>query len=70
MKKNVSSIDKTVRIVLAAVFGVLYFTGMVTGLLGYVLLVLGAVFLATALINFCPIYALLGLSTRSADGSK
>ena len=70
MKKNISSIDKTVRIVLAVVFGVLYFTGMVTGLLGYILLVLGAVFLATALINFCPIYALLGLSTRPSSENK
>lgn len=63
MKKNMGSADKIIRIILAAVFAVLYFTGTVTGTLGVVLLVLGGVFLATSLISFCPLYALVGLNT-------
>ncbi len=63
MKKNMGSIDRVVRVVLAIIFGVLYFTGTVTGTFGLVLLVLGGVFLATSLISFCPIYAVVGLST-------
>ena len=63
MKKNMGSADKVIRIILAAVFAVLYFTGTVTGTLGMVLLVLGGVFLATSFISFCPLYTLVGLST-------
>lgn len=63
MKVNVGSVDRIVRIVLAAIFAALYFTGTVTGILGIVLLVLGAIFVVTSLVRFCPIYAIVGLST-------
>jgi hypothetical protein len=63
MKQNVGSTDKIIRIVAAVVFAALYFTGTVTGTVGMVLLVLGGIFLATSLISFCPIYAILGMST-------
>lgn len=63
MKKNVGSTDKVIRILLAIVFAALYFTNTVTGTLGLVLLVLGAIFLLTSLIGFCPIYRIVGLST-------
>lgn len=63
MKKNVGSIDRWVRIILALVFAGLYFGGVVTGTVGIVLLVLGGVFLVTGLMNWCGLYALVGLST-------
>ena len=63
MKKNMGTIDRVARIVIALVFAALYFTGTVTGTLGIVLLVLGGVFVATSLISFCPLYTLFGLST-------
>ncbi|HQW86642.1 MAG TPA: DUF2892 domain-containing protein [Flavobacteriales bacterium] len=63
MKKNVGTIDRIVRILLALVFGYLYFSGTVTGLVGTVLLVLGGIFVLTALLGTCPIYSALGMST-------
>lgn len=57
------SADKIIRILLAVVFSVLYFTGTVSGTWGVVLLVLGAVFLLTSLISFCPLYAPFGINT-------
>lgn len=63
MKKNVGSADRVIRVLLAIVFAVLYFTETVTGTLGTVLLVLGGIFLATSLIGFCPIYRIIGMST-------
>ncbi len=63
MKKNMSSADRIIRVLLAAVFAVLYFTGTVTGTLGLVLLVLGGVFVLTSLVSFCPLYAIVGVST-------
>ena len=56
------SADRVIRILLAAVFAALYFTGTVSGTLGYVLLGLGGVFVLTSLVSFCPLYALVGLS--------
>lgn len=63
MKKNMGSTDRVIRIVLAVVFSVLYFTKTVTGTTGLVLLVLGGVFLATSLVSFCPLYRLFGINT-------
>lgn len=67
MKKNMGSTDKTIRLLLAAVFAVLFFTGMVSGVLGYILLALAAIFAITSAIGFCPIYALVGLNTCPAE---
>lgn len=63
MKKNMGSADRIIRIILAAVFAYLYFSGTVTGTLGIVLLVLGGVFLLTSLVSSCPLYSLVGIST-------
>ena len=57
--------DRIIRVLLAVVFGALYFTGTVTGTLGIVLLILGAVFLATSAISFCPLYKIVGIKTCS-----
>jgi hypothetical protein len=63
MKKNMGTSDKAIRIIIAAVFAALYFTGTVTGTLGIVLLVVGGVFLFTSVISFCPLYTLLNINT-------
>ncbi|MCL4274206.1 MAG: DUF2892 domain-containing protein [Anaerolineales bacterium] len=63
MKRNMSDIDRIVRVVIAALFAYLYFGGVVTGTLGIVLLVLGVVFLLTSVVSFCPLYSLFKLST-------
>jgi hypothetical protein len=63
MKQNMGSIDRILRIIVAAVFGILYFNGIVTGTLGIVLLVLGGVFVLTSLAGFCPLYRIFGINT-------
>ncbi|MDD3004759.1 DUF2892 domain-containing protein [Flavobacterium sp.] len=63
MKKNMGTLDKSIRVILAAVFAYLYFNGMVKGTLGYVLLAFGTIFLLTSLVSFCPLYPLLGINT-------
>ena len=63
MKKNMGNTDRIIRIIAAIIFSVLYFTGTVTGTVGLVLVILGAVFLATSFISFCPLYTLVGINT-------
>jgi len=63
MKKNMGNADRIVRILIAAVVAVLYFTHVITGVLGIVLLVIAAVFVLTSLVSFCPLYTLVGLDT-------
>ncbi len=63
LNKNMSTADRIIRLVVAAVLAALYFTGIVGGTLGIILLVLGGVFVLTSIFSFCPLYALFGLST-------
>jgi hypothetical protein len=64
MKQNMGTADRIIRIVVAALFAFLYFSGTVAGALGIVLLVLAVVFLATSVIAFCPLYLPFKISTR------
>jgi hypothetical protein len=64
MKKNVGTIDKVIRILIAVVMVVLYFTHMISGVLAIILLAVSVIFIATAFLSFCPIWFALGLSTR------
>ncbi len=66
MKKNMGNTDRIIRIILAAIVAVLYFTNIIPGTLGIVLLVLAGVFVVTSFVSFCPLYALVGLNTCPA----
>ncbi len=63
MKKNMGAVDKTIRIIVAVVIALLYFTKVINGTLAIVLLVFAVVFLLTSFISFCPLYTLLGINT-------
>lgn len=63
MKTNMGSVDRIARLVIAAIIAALYFTNIITGTIGIVLLVLAGVFLLTSFIGFCPLYILFGFNT-------
>jgi hypothetical protein len=63
MKKNMGSADRIIRVIIAAVLITLYFTGILTGTLGIVLVGLSVIFVLTSLVSFCPLYLPFGLST-------
>ena len=63
MKKNMGNSDRIIRFIIAAVIGVLYYTGTISGTLGIVLLVLAGVFVLTSFVSFCPLYVPFGIST-------
>lgn len=63
MKKNMGTADKAIRILIAVVIAVLYFTNVISGTLAVVLGILAVVFIITSFISFCPLYLPLGIST-------
>ena len=65
MVKNMGTLDRILRIVFAIVVAALYFSGVITGTLGVILLIAGGVFLLTSIVSFCPLYALFGIKTCS-----
>lgn len=64
MKKNMGSIDRAIRIVVAIVLIALYATGVITGVWGIVSLVLAVVFILTSLVSTCPLYLPFGIRTN------
>jgi hypothetical protein len=63
MKKNMGGADRVIRVIIAAIIAVLYFTKVIPGTLGIVLLALAGIFVLTSLISFCPLYAPFGINT-------
>jgi hypothetical protein len=67
MKKNMGTIDKVIRILVAIVVLVLYFTHVITGTLAIILLIVAGIFVVTSLFGFCPLYLPFGLSTKGKE---
>jgi len=63
MKKNMGTADRIIRVIIAAIIAILYFTGILSGTLGIVLLIAAGIFVLTSLVSFCPLYAPFGLKT-------
>ena len=63
MKKNMGSVDKTIRLILAVIFIALSLLGVVSGALEIVLLVLATIFALTSIIGSCPLYLPFGINT-------
>jgi hypothetical protein len=70
MKRNMGTIDRIVRVVVAIIILVLHFTGVISGTLAIILLILSAVFILTSFISVCPLYLPFGISTRKLSTNK
>jgi hypothetical protein len=64
MSKNMGIADRVIRILVAIVIGILYFTDRIGGVLAIILGVVAVVFLLTSLVGSCLAYGPLKLSTR------
>jgi hypothetical protein len=65
MKKNMAIVDRIGRVVLVALVAVLYLTHVLSPVAAVILGILAVVFLLTSIVGTCPIYMLLGISTKS-----
>ena len=65
MKKNVGSIDKIVRIIIAVVAGYFAYNGnFESEIIGYVLWAVAGIMLATSLLGTCPLFSIFGINTN------
>lgn len=56
-------LDRLIRLVVAVVLTVLYYTGIISGTIGIVALIVALVFTITSLVSFCPLYSVFGFKT-------
>ena len=68
MIQNVGSADKIIRLVLGVGLGAWVITGIgQASTLSYVGLAVSVILIATALINFCPLFRIFGISTKKSQ---
>ena len=65
--KNMGTIDRIIRIVIAIVIAILYFAGIVSGTLAIILLVIAGIFILTSLVSTCPLYLPFGIKTCKVE---
>lgn len=56
MRQNMGKLDRTIRLVIAAIIAVLFFTGKISGVTAIVLGIVAVAFVLTSLSGFCPAY--------------
>lgn len=68
MKKNVGSIDKIVRFIVAAIAIWAAYTGQVSSPWDYVLYAVAVIMVLTALTSTCPLWLVMGIKTLKSKG--
>jgi hypothetical protein len=64
MKGNMGSTDRIIRLIIAVMVLILFMTDIISGTLGWVLIALAAIFTLTSMMNFCPLYTIIGINTK------
>jgi hypothetical protein len=64
MKENMGRNDKMIRLGAAVLIAILFFMNLISGTVAIILGLIAIIFAATSFINFCPIYAALGINTK------
>ncbi len=57
--------DKVIRVCIALLIAVLYFTHGISGTAALISGIIASVFVLTSFISFCPLYVPFGINTRS-----
>ena len=64
MTKNMGTVDRIIRALFAVAVAVLYFAGIISGIVAIILGILALVFLLTSIFGFCPLYTPFKFSTN------
>jgi hypothetical protein len=69
MTKNMGSLDRIARTILALAVGGLYLGGQIGGTTALILGAFAVIFLLTSFVGTCPLYLPFGFSTRRGTPS-
>jgi len=67
MPKNMGTVDRLIRTIIAVIIIILLLSGTVTGTLAVILGIFAVAFIGTSGIGWCPLYKPLGISTKKAE---
>lgn len=70
MKANLGLLDKVVRVTIAVLVTVLFFTEIITGIIVFISLIVAAMLLITSSISYCPVYGACGINTKKKLNDK
>jgi hypothetical protein len=70
MKKNIGTVDRVIRILVAVAVVALFFANIISGTMALILLALSVIFVVTSIISICPIYSFMRLSTLKENKVK
>lgn len=70
MKANLGLIDKIVRVSIAVLVTVLFFTEIFSGIIVFISLIVVAILLITSSISYCPVYGACGINTNKKLNDK
>lgn len=70
MKTNMGKVDRIARVIVSLGLAALYFTNIITGTIGIVVLVFAGVMFLTSLVGNCPPYSLMGINTCKIKEQK
>jgi len=62
--------DRVIRWVLAVLIAIAYFTGLITGIVATILIILALAIAITGSIGWCPVYLPFGLNTYVSKKDK
>ena len=68
MKANMGNIDRVIRVIIALLIAIFYFTGQISGTAAIVLGIVAIAFVLTSAIGVCPAYLPFGFSTKGNAG--
>lgn len=63
LKSNIGTADRTIRLLIAIVLIILFYTEVLPGIFGVIGLILALLLTVTSLITFCPLYKVLNLNS-------
>lgn len=63
MKSNIGSIDRAIRLLLAMLLVVFFYTRFLEGIWGVISLVMALTLTVTSLLSYCPLYKIFNKST-------
>ena len=70
MKKNMGSIDRLLRMIIAITLVLLYYFEVISGGIAIAAIILAIIFVGTSAIGTCPLYLPFKLSTKGQQSGE